>query len=276
MGDVSAKVIWLYWENAAGRARRPPFIDACIESIHRNRGSADIVVLDPSIVDSYVSNLASEWRTISTIAHRADYVRARVLSQHGGLWLDVDAIAVRQLDIVLDLLDSRDLVGWINPQGLVSVGFLASRPGTTAINRWVEAQDEYLHETRFEVLAWNAIGSAMLSRFVRPPDIYSLDQRLIAPISWYEANLLFSRTQSLRHWVSRDTLVIQLYNRETGVRLSSFAYEDLMSSNMLMSRLLRVGTAQSRKSDQWRLTDAAGSFVRMATRVRRFVTAAMH
>jgi hypothetical protein len=184
----------------------------------------------------------------------------------------LDAVAIRPLDVIFKYLGSRDLVGWINPQGRVGVNFLAARPRAAALVRWAEAQDQYLESLNFNVKGWSDIGSSLLTQFVRPEDMHVLDRRIVAPLDWDYANLLFSTTQSLRYWLSPETLTVQLSNERSGRRLSRISAEDLFASSMLVSRLLRMGAGIPRRTDEWRIVDAVGPFGRVAARSRRAVS----
>jgi Capsular polysaccharide synthesis protein len=260
VADVRSRGVWLYWEDPRGTNKvRSPFINACIDTTHRNPGEADVVVLDPDMAVTYVPNINPPWSKIPCVAHRADYLRSRLLAERGGLWLDVDAEAIRPpLDVISEFLGSRDLVGWLYPQGLVGLNFLAARSRAAALIRWVKAQDQYLESFNFHLKGWSDIGSRMLTQVVRPWRYVPArpPRRCAARLELRSSPVLENAVVELLA-VAGDPhgSAFQRTVRPTTV---SDLGEDQLESSMHISRPLRVSSGISRGTGQWRIGDVVG------------------
>jgi hypothetical protein len=150
--------IWMYWENAPGRRDMPPLVRHCIDSVQRHRGRAEVHLLDERTVLEFLPGLRPEWRRLSKLAHKADYVRTRLLLQHGGLWLDCDIAALRNLEPLLEIPEPFDFACQENHG---AINCFAARPGCKLLRRITAAQDEVL-DTQPDGFPWNAIGNDLL------------------------------------------------------------------------------------------------------------------
>lgn len=150
--------IWMYWENAPGNTGMPPFVRHCIDSIRRHRGSAQLHLLDESSVGEFLPDLRPEWHRLTKPAHKADYIRTRLVLRYGGLWLDCDMAALRSLEPLLEIPEPFDFAC---QEIHGAIGCFAARPGCELLRRITVAQDEVL-DTQSDGFAWGAIGNDLL------------------------------------------------------------------------------------------------------------------
>lgn len=105
------KIIWTAW--LQGISDLPYAVNLCIESMKKNSGEYEVVILtleniskylkiDESILDLYINKKIKP-------AHFADYLRVRVLSEHGGVWLDATQYLV---DKIPDDVWNYKLIVW--------------------------------------------------------------------------------------------------------------------------------------------------------------------
>lgn len=82
--------IWTLWFQ--GRESAPEIVKQCIDSMERNRGCAELVVLDSQSIGRYLDVdpeiLRKVERGTVTLAAFSDYLRLSLLYRYGGLWLD--------------------------------------------------------------------------------------------------------------------------------------------------------------------------------------------
>lgn len=82
--------IWVLWWQ--GEENAPPLVKACIKSIRKNCGDANVIILDKDNYSEWVyisENLAEKFKTgYFSVTHFSDIIRANILFQRGGLWLD--------------------------------------------------------------------------------------------------------------------------------------------------------------------------------------------
>lgn len=98
------------------------------------------VLLDEQTVQDWWPDLDPSWRRFAEAAHRADYIRSRLLARYGGLWLDVDAVAIGKLSGLLEVAGGADLLGWVNVEGMIAINLLAAPACSLVVSEWVVAQ----------------------------------------------------------------------------------------------------------------------------------------
>jgi len=96
--------VWLYWEGDD----KPHIIDTCIRSVFRHHSTARL--LGPDDVRAMGGGHILEVTTGKPTFRRADLLRFWLLSEFGGVWLDTDILAIRQLDF-MDEVDAFDFIG---------------------------------------------------------------------------------------------------------------------------------------------------------------------
>lgn len=87
--------IWLFWWQ--GFQSAPEIIRICISNIQKNAGSHPVYVVDSQNYKDYVQipehiEQKLQRKTMS-ITHFSDYVRMKLLAEHGGLWIDSSIFA---------------------------------------------------------------------------------------------------------------------------------------------------------------------------------------
>ena len=103
------KTIWMYWESKEGIIK-PAYLELCLETIIKHSPSYKVIVLNEKTVYDYLPNLRNDLNKIEEIAHRADYIRANVIYEYGGIWLDSDVILLKEINIE-PYLDKYEYVG---------------------------------------------------------------------------------------------------------------------------------------------------------------------
>lgn len=246
--------IFQYWESTPAA---PPYVELCFETVQRHLGAAERVLLDEETIKDWLPDLDPSWRRFAEPAHRADYVRARLLERYGGIWLDADVIALKDLS-GLYTEDAADvaLLGWINVEGLIAVNLLAAPAGSPVVRAWVVAQQRILASEAARSpgpieVSWSALGSDSITASATEGATRFLDPARVAPISWRDAEVFLRPARyALERVLSAEPTVVMLYNKMLAHRLANVSASDVLKGQTLLGALLRIGLEESTKEEE--------------------------
>jgi hypothetical protein len=239
------RIIWQYWET---RGTKPAYIDGLHEIAVKNAG-VPIVRVTPETIHSYLPDLPDSIHDIGELAHKADMIRALLLRDHGGMWLDADAIVLGDLNRFFDHLDDREFIGF-NDSTSAKVGtakvriccFL-SRPRGRIVSEWVRLQHAKFPRIAYD---WTEVGSDLLHPLcVRWPDLAEiLPFESIMPIPWFECERYSSRrfrTSELTGILEHCSIVMlaskALSDRKSAIQDQTI--EEIAGNSTLMSHIVR-------------------------------------
>ena len=241
----STRYLWQYWETTRAV---PPYLQLCLETVERNSTAFERVIVNEKSAYEWLPGLGRTWERLAAPAHRADYVRARLLESYGGLWLDVDVVALYDLTQLSDLADRADIVAWVNIDGAVAINLVCAPKQSPVIGLWAEAQDRLLAHSEGQAgesiqVAWNALGSDLLTPLARGREGASvfIDPKRVAPISWREADRLLAPASKLKALFAPGPYAVMLYNAILEPQIGDLSAADLLNSDVLLAALLRVG-----------------------------------
>ncbi|WP_373567206.1 glycosyltransferase family 32 protein [Brevibacterium moorei] len=228
------RTIWMYWENVYSD-KMPDYIRLCYETICAHSQSLNVVLLTPENVRDYVPSLREDFELIPQVAHKADYIRAAVLAENGGMWMDIDSIAIRPIRLIFDLLFDTGAVfyGWkpLEP----SIGLIAAVPHHPLIVAWREAIEERLNGDLSQ--RWAGIGYDLLWPLARKIDYTQIDRRICAPTHYTETGK-FIEDSDPASLLDDRTVVIQLYNKMFFKTYGAMERSKILASNTVIGRLL--------------------------------------
>lgn len=203
------KTIWLYWENVYSD-EMPDYIRLCYESIVTQAGDWDVVLLTPENVANHVTSLRDDFFEIPEVAHKADYIRGAVLAENGGMWMDIDTIALRPLSLITDLLplDGSVFYGWkaLKP----SIGLIAAHAGNPLITSWLSQMDATLDVSLSQ--KWSGIGYDLLWPLAQTMRYTHIAHTICAPAHYTETGK-FLEPIDPSEILKPETVVMQLYNK---------------------------------------------------------------
>jgi hypothetical protein len=236
-------VIWQYWETVGDD--KPAFIDG-LHAIARKNAGTEIVLVTPETLGQFIPDIPSEIFKIAQIAHKADMIRAMLVMRYGGMWLDSDAIVLRRLDWILDLLDTFDFVcfndGCLLEQGRpwVRVNCFASCAGGQVVSEWVRQQHVKFPRTQY---GWEEIGTELLHPIclANKERVKVLPFDKIAPVR-YNQTSKFMRHDTDASAILRDCYVVMLSNQSLKERtpvLRTLTIEQIASGDYLLSAIIR-------------------------------------
>jgi hypothetical protein len=97
--------VWSYWELKPGTPQNKiAYYDLIWRTVLRNlRPETRLILLTPENLSLYLPSLHPMVHRTPFIAQRVDYIRVAALYHHGGVWIDLDTLLVRDLEYFLHL-----------------------------------------------------------------------------------------------------------------------------------------------------------------------------
>ncbi len=227
------KYVWMYWENA-GR-RKPEYINLCIESVAKHKGSLQLNVLNEESITQYLPDLRPEWRNFKKAAHKADYIRTRLAYKFGGMWIDCDMVALSDLERLWKFPDMYD---YACQDIETSIGCFIARPGCKLLEKVMDAQDRVLDSDR--EIEWNEIGNELMAEYGKGYKYYQWPKWTVDEVSGGKVSKLLSTEEGVDENVDRNAIIFHLCNSCVGPLIKKGVRDrQLMTSNMLMSKIFR-------------------------------------
>jgi hypothetical protein len=244
--DVSdiRRVIWQYWETR-GSGSKPAFIDG-LHSIARRNSGCQVELVTPQTLSEYIPDLPDTISRIDVMAHKADMIRAMLVARHGGMWLDSDAIVLRDLNWLFDLLDTYEFVcfnegGRLEEGRPLTVNCFLSRPEGIVINEWVRQQHGKFPKTKF---GWDEIGSDLLSAIclAETKRVKAVPFELICPITWDQVSRFGDKSADLSTVLS-ECFIVMLSNfslRERAPAFRRLTCGQIANADNLLGSIMRA------------------------------------
>jgi hypothetical protein len=233
--------IWLFWEGP-----RPAYIDLCLQTIVRRYPDARL--LDRAGFDALWVHDRDLPLDSLALNHQSDFIRAYLLAHHGGLYVDADCVALRDLSPLTEMARQHGFVGYREPQGYMSCNLMGARAGGAVI------ADHYRRVvTRLRQrtpLQWLDLASTPMNAAIaaRGREALILPTQAVMPLPWNESEALAVRRDDSRHaaLMVEDAWCYMLSNNtirsdERTRLLSHMPAEHLLAERYFLSYLLRRG-----------------------------------
>jgi Capsular polysaccharide synthesis protein len=232
--------IWMYWESRPGSAGMPSFVRHCVETVRRNAGSSRVHLLDQQSVRAHLPDVRPEWGALTHLAHKADYVRTRLVLKHGGLWVDCDMCAIQPLETLIRIPPQFDFAC----QGVAqAIGCFSARPGCDLLRQIAKAQDAVLDSSP-DGFGWNAIGNDLFGQLGAGYPCHLWPKWTVDEIAGAKISKLLLETERLTENVDGNAVVFHFCGNLLGPLLDTYAparKHSLLVQPMLMSRIIRRG-----------------------------------
>jgi hypothetical protein len=232
---VIAPPVWTYWEGPL-----PNWISKTLETIavHTKHQHA----LDPATFDA----LRDTDRDIDLeplyVAHRADFIRAFLLSRYGGLWVDADCIVLQDLDKLVESFEPYDLVTYREREGNVTVSFVYARESSAIAARWYSRVCSVLRSGVNR--DWTTLGGQALQFAMNETSVarHELPTAAIQPIPWQDAAAFLALGTDEDHAsrVDRSTICYMLSNHAIQSYLHGREWERLDQEGSLFTYLVAL------------------------------------
>lgn len=157
--------IWMYWENLSGKVM-PGRVELSYESMVRHGHPMKVILLDIDTVEDYVTTMHPEWKHITPLAMKADYIRFKVLYELGGLWFDSDTIGTGDIYHEFFLrLRNADFVGYSEHEAVAysypdySISAMAVRAGSPSLIESIKGFETRLNTGKTSI-TWGGVHSS--------------------------------------------------------------------------------------------------------------------
>ncbi len=210
-----------------------------------------MVLVTPETLLSYLPDIEPDVLAISDPIHKSDMIRTRLVMRYGGMWLDSDAVVLRDLNWLFDRLTLYEFVGFNNGGALhaerpfVRVNCFLSRPGGHIIREWAREQHEKLPQSTF---AWSEIGASMLNSICcanrQLIDVQPFES--ICPIPWHSVATFGSKDDALVERILDECLMVMLSNGTLRTRcpgLQQLTVEQIATNDDILGGIMRGALA---------------------------------
>ena len=154
--DRTSDIIWQYWESPDGSI--PPLVQACLNSVEKFKGKRKRILLTPDTISNYVEIpeifIRLKKKGVIKTAFFSDILRACLLIQNGGIWIDATVLLTDELPEYITEADlfvfQNDLKVDLDGLNMASY-FIASKKGNRILAQTLNALEYYWKENNFLV-----------------------------------------------------------------------------------------------------------------------------
>lgn len=257
--------IWCLWEPEGSL---PPYLQLCLRTIERNAG-VPVTLLAPRDVEALAPDLDPGLAAkVRRPGQRSDYYRSHLLAAQGGMWLDVDAVVVGDLNWAFEGAETSGLAFRRNQIGISTTPLIASSR-SPAMLRWIRLQEGILHELKpgSDLLPWTSLGATSLTVAVGDDPFFQLPRSRVAPLPWTQSDRYLSRFTRPDQLLRPEVSSINLYNERFPTWLKNATADEVLASPIMLARLLRVALGLSKPEDEHRRLDPVGAAVESVGRL---------
>lgn len=240
--------LWLYWENAPG-SEPPPHVLLCHRILHRVCSGCDIRLVTPETVrrwlpdyDPRLDHIRVVDRPGTEIAVRSDFIRAFLLERYGGLYVDVDCIALRDFAEIGDRLAQVEFVGMRRTTAKsrhISIGLYGAVAGGRIISAYAHALRRLL-ETKSELCyieAGQVLLTPIVDGYVETAHLYP--EQLLHPVTAPQQKLFLRPDLDPAELVEPEALCFMLFHRVFEQELAGWSLRDIYYGGILLSKVFR-------------------------------------
>jgi hypothetical protein len=153
--------VFTYWEHAP-KARKWPYIEFCLDTIRSKCLDGCLFHhITSANIDKYIPDgiLHPSWKNIKELGVKSDCVRAAVLMQYGGLYIDADTLML-QSPKELDTGHECGFMTWSTPPRRVIAGYIYCCPDSEVAKKWVANINAMLEQGKH---GWTDLGEKCLT-----------------------------------------------------------------------------------------------------------------
>ncbi len=194
--------VWTYWTGPL-----PEWIETCVRSFRRCCKESTLHVLAPDNLPDGL-DLNRRWLDLNP-GVGTDCLRAALLAQFGGLWVDADTIMVRD-PINLFRLRHRPeeflYQRWSAPPDRITAGYCYAPKGHPVAMRWKAAVDATLCWGK--QVGWGQLGEKVLTSIVHSTgkDVWEIPRETFMPVDVDRDVQRYFQPSGWRDFVTPDTI----------------------------------------------------------------------
>jgi len=151
------KNVWVYWTG-----HKPKLIDILFNLMeqHSKKGNGyELHILNNSNLPDLIT---VPWYFDKLYAaHKADYIRVKLIKKYGGIWLDADTLVMSDLSILFTYFEKKDGFFLLENGSNLMNGVFGSKKETPLMNKW-DTEMESILTNKQEKIRWTEIGASIL------------------------------------------------------------------------------------------------------------------
>jgi hypothetical protein len=157
---MNTKRIFCFWEP---HGAMPPYLKLCMRTWEVNLPDYEIVILNYSNLHRYIQEGTYDMPALRKLGLmlQKDAIMVAVLKEHGGIFMDVDTIVTGDIAPIVRKLAHTEAVMFD-----VHMAFLAARPNSRLLTRWMKTVQERLFRLNQDdppASGWKYVGNSALA-----------------------------------------------------------------------------------------------------------------
>lgn len=235
---IANRTIWIYWDDLS---KVPEYVKICKETMEKNKGLFDIVVLSEKNIRDYIE-IPSITKTFHHHCQRADYYRIKLLEKYGGIWIDYDTVILDDISFLSEKIDQGLFI-----QGLrKNNGFIGCLTG----HEIIEKASYHVDNVISSVISGRLKLSELHDTLGWPIFLGVLNEcpeLKIKVFNFFEENIEFHYSNSIAFFSDKKSNIdpnfklCSLYNSVMAEHFGKMSREHLLGSEMFLSKLYRRG-----------------------------------
>ena len=256
--------IFTFWEPSK---HIPSYIKLCMQTWTKFLPDYEIVVLDYSNLDEYLSKNCydkSLFTSKYSLAKQADAIRCAVLNKHGGIWLDADSIVTSNK--FNEIIQNKSDFTVIDRH----IAFIKANKGAKILQLWEnEARERIYSYSKYKLLskffdrnaykkfkAWNYLGNGIIDKYLDitcEPIFCCINSKIIKafpendyflPKTEKEKTLTYQNFwfyNDFSDWLVAENLgsLICLHNSWTPKEFRTLSEKEFLNKSCTLSKLLK-------------------------------------
>lgn len=225
--------VFTYWAGPM-----PPWIELCLESLSKN--CLNIKILDDSFwKNEYDGAVPIKPFFKQPIHFRSNVLRTFLLVRYGGIWVDADCIALRDLSDIGNLLEFHDFVTYSQSRGGICSALVAAKKGSKiAWSWWKLTKHTSLRNIRKN--KWNrlSLGPRLLRKALNLSGDCGycvLPSNHVHPIHWHNHKAFQSNVQPI---IDNKAWCWMLTSGSLG-EITKWSRNQIIESETLIGRVFR-------------------------------------
>ena len=206
--------LYTYWEGP-----KPAYIDLCQESLRKYCGK------DFNI---YILDSCKEYNHLP-INQKVDWLKANLVYEHGGFWIDADMLVMKKLKPLIELVEKHGFAG--------IPGFFGAEKGNPILKEWIDGMDKILKRDKSHQFS-DLIQPLLKSPFFKEFGIFT--KEMICPI-YHTGDEFWKFFENLptSEVLTENTFMVTLYNSQFSFEFKEMNREELLSQPWLISKLFK-------------------------------------
>lgn len=231
--DASTTPVWTYWSGPM-----QPWVGMCLETLRRHCPTLRVLD-DQFFADEYDGSIPIQPFFHQPIHQRSNVLRAFLLARHGGVWVDADCIALRDLARLSEVLQWHDFVCYQQQKGGICSALLAARYSSpTALRYWKAIKRQSLANIRRKRWGRLSLGPRCVRQALQESGWHGycvLPSHMVHPIYWKD-RLAFASDQQPK--IHNDAWCWMLTSGSLG-DLRTWSREQILNSQTVIGRVFR-------------------------------------